>query len=398
MVNDLVSVVIPVYNRQDTINRAIDSVLSQTYSNVEVIVVDDGSTDKTVSIVKGYDDCRIKLICQKERGGANKARNVGIASAKGAYIAFQDSDDEWLPDKLSIQIEKMESQGYAACYSPYNLYEDGIMRIEPFYYNNIDKYQTNLRHTLMVHNAVGTPTLVINREVLDLVGDKYFDECMPRLQDYDFVIRIAKCVEIGYINRPLTNRYRTPNSITTDKQALYRAISLLIKKHSDFLDIKQFLKNFIVSNNIMFDADDVLIEGLDIIQEALDDTIYKDIHVKDMVIGYAAKQAKDQRCIEQIQNDYYLSKLRDKNFSIYGAGKVGQELYYKLKMRGLRPKCFIVTACEHRDYIDGIPVIAIDEHHDKEEMILIGISKEKQAELMKNLIERDYREFCVCSL
>ncbi len=111
MMQRLVSVVIPVYNRENTINRAIDSALSQTYSNVEVIVVDDGSTDKTVSIVKEYDDCRIKLICQKERGGANKARNVGIANSQGEYIAFQDSDDEWLPDKLRSQIEAMQSHG-----------------------------------------------------------------------------------------------------------------------------------------------------------------------------------------------------------------------------------------------------------------------------------------------
>lgn len=398
MVEGIVSVVIPVYNRESTIKRAIDSVLCQTYSNIEVIIVDDGSTDNTVKIISEYDDERIRLICQKKRCGANKARNVGIANSQGEYIAFQDSDDEWLPDKLHIQIEQMETQDYMACYSAYNLYENGIMHTVPFYYSDIDKYQINLRKTLMKHNAVGIPTLVIRREVLNLIGNKYFDECIPRLQDYDFVIRITKCIEMGYVNKPLVNAYRTPNSISTDKKALYKAISWLIRKHRDFLDIKPFLETFIASNDIMFDADDILIEGLDMIQEALDDTEYKDIRVKDMVIGYAAKQAKDQRCIEQIQNDYYLSKLRDKNFSIYGAGKVGQELYYKLKMRGLRPKCFIVTACEHRDYIDGIPVIAIDEHHDKEEMILIGISKEKQAELMKNLIERDYREFCVCSL
>lgn len=397
MEDALVSVIMPVYNRVDTIKRAVDSVLSQTYSNIELIVVDDGSTDNTLSIIQSYADDRIRVLCQ-EHGGANKARNYGIVNAKGDYIAFQDSDDEWLPDKLRIQIEQMETQGYMACYSAYNLCENGVILTVPFYYSNIDKYQTNLRKTLMKHNAIGTPTLVIRREVLKLIGDEYFDERMPRLQDYDFVIRVAKCVEIGYVSRPLVNAFKTSNSISADRIALYKAISYLIIKHRDFLDVRQFLEIFIASNDIMLDVDSVLIDGLDMIQKALDKTVRKSINVKDMLIAYAAKQAKSQKDIEQIQNEHCLGKLSDKRFAIYGAGKVGQELYYRLKARGLHPECFLVTTSEKREYIDGIPVISIDENNNKEDMVIIGISKEHQAELMQNLIHQNYKEFCVCPL
>lgn len=397
MTETLVSVIMPTYNRENTIRRAIDSVLCQTYANLELIIVDDGSTDMTLKIIHSYTDRRIRFIRQ-EHGGANKARNRGIANAKGGYIAFQDSDDEWLPDKLSIQIEQMETQGYMASYSAYNFNENGIISTVPFYYKNIDKYQTNLRKTLMRHNAIGMPTFIIRREVLNLVGEKYFDENMPRLQDYDFVIRVSKCVEIGYVNRPLVNAYRTSNSISTNRIALYKAISYLIKKHRDFLDVKQFLGTFIASNEIMLDENSVLIEGLNMIQEALTVANYKDINIKDLVVEYVAKQAKNQKWIEQVQNDHYIDKLIDKGFSIYGAGKVGQELYYKLKAKSLRPKCFLVTDCEKKEYIDGIPILSIDEYNDKENMVLIGISKEHQAELMKNLMDRSYREFCVCTL
>lgn len=398
MIEGLVSVVIPVHNRENTIKRAIGSVLCQTYSNLEVIIVDDASTDNTIKIINEYNDNRIKLVCQNERGGANKARNIGIAKSEGEYIAFQDSDDEWLPDKLCIQIEQMKTQGYMACYSAYNLYENEIVRTVPFYNDNTDKYQTNLKQTLMKHNAIGTPTLIIKREVLHLIGDKYFDEYIPRLQDYDFVIRIAKCVEIGYVSRPIVNIYRTPSSISTDRKALYEAIARLIKKHSDFLDINDFLETFISSNDIIFDTEEILTEGLSMIQEALNIVGITGLNIRDMVIGYDAKQAKKQRDIERVQSDYYLGKLSDKHFSIYGAGKIGQELYCKLKARGLYPKCFLVTSCEKREYIEEIPILSIDEHNDKEDMVLIGISKEHQAELMKNLIDRNYKEFCVCSL
>ena len=118
------------------------------------------------------------------------------------------------------------------------------------------------------------------------------------------------------------NAYRTPNSISTDQKALYKAIARLIKKHWDFLDIRQFLEIFIASNEIMLDTDSVLTEGLNIIQKALDYVGYKEFNVKDLVIEYAVKQTKSQRNIEQIQNDYYFGKLSDRCFAIYGAGKV----------------------------------------------------------------------------
>ena len=105
----LVSVVIPVYNREDTIQRAVDSVLNQTYSNIEVLVVDDGSKDNSLEMLKKYhNDNRVKIFCQEFNQGANAARNRGIREAKGEYIAFHDSDDEWLPDKLEKQIKRME--------------------------------------------------------------------------------------------------------------------------------------------------------------------------------------------------------------------------------------------------------------------------------------------------
>ena len=96
----LVSVIIPLYNREKTIQRAVDSVLNQIYTNIEVIVVDDGSTDDSVKMLHKYGgDERVKVFCQPQNKGANAARNRGIREARGEYIAFHDSDDAWLPDR-----------------------------------------------------------------------------------------------------------------------------------------------------------------------------------------------------------------------------------------------------------------------------------------------------------
>ena len=98
----LFSVIIPLYNKQDYITRTINSVLNQTYQNFEIIVVDDGSTDKSLSVVKTIKDKRIKVFSQKNLGVSN-ARNKGIKQSKGNYIAFLDADDEFLPRYLDLR-------------------------------------------------------------------------------------------------------------------------------------------------------------------------------------------------------------------------------------------------------------------------------------------------------
>ena len=143
----LVSVVIPVYNRMDTIERSINSVLNQTYKNIEIIVIDDGSIDDTLKIIEHLSISDIKVLKQNH-GGANAARNLGISAAKGEFIAFQDSDDEWLPDKLEKQITYMLEGGYEACYCPFFLYEKKSNGVFFPDYQNKQKYEEDLLEVL----------------------------------------------------------------------------------------------------------------------------------------------------------------------------------------------------------------------------------------------------------
>lgn len=388
----MVSVIIPAYNREDTIDRSIRSVLAQTYDNLEVIVVDDCSTDATRRVVDSVGDRRIHLICHDKNKGANAARNRGIVESKGEYIAFQDSDDEWLPEKLEMQIKLMEEHGYLACYCPYNLYENDAVCVVPFDYSNMNKYQTDLCRTLARYNVVSTQTLMIKRSVLDMLGSEYFDEQMPRWQDYEFVIRVARYVEIGYVDKPLVNVYRSIVSISSDKKALYAAVALLIRKHADFLEIEQFLEKFINDYDVMTDTGENIINGLNLIQAALDDSGLGDsVNVKDLLITSIAHEVVNHKIIEQKECSYRIGVLRNQEFIIYGAGKVGQEVYQRLKGKGLYPKCFIVTSCEKREYIDGIPVISINENSDREDIVIIAISREHQDELRGNLIDYGYK-------
>lgn len=111
--NPKVSVIIPTYNRAHLIGRAIKSVLNQTYKDFEIIIVDDGSTDKTEEVVKDFKDERVRYIRREKNKGGSAARNTGIKAARGEYIAFQDSDDEWLPEKLEKQMKAFEAMAMA---------------------------------------------------------------------------------------------------------------------------------------------------------------------------------------------------------------------------------------------------------------------------------------------
>ena len=108
-----VSVILPVYNREKSLEYAMRSVLDQSYKDLELIVVDDASTIDLQPIVESFDDPRVKYIRQEENGGASVARNTGLAAAEGKYIAFQDSDDLWLPNKLQMQLDLLDSLGPA---------------------------------------------------------------------------------------------------------------------------------------------------------------------------------------------------------------------------------------------------------------------------------------------
>ena len=231
----LVSVVLPVYNREDTIARAINSVLNQSYTNVELIIVDDCSTDHSLRVAHEFQDDRVNVIALQQNVGANSARNKGAMEAQGQYIAFQDSDDEWFRDKLETQIRDMVDRKLTASFCAHYLIDGVGSTIIPKDYTDQEKYEAGLINVLVTRNVISTQTLVVRRDAFMAVGG--FDEDMPRLQDYEFAIRLVQKEQIGYIARPLVSVYRTNESISTNMEALGKAVALLLVKHGAFLNL-----------------------------------------------------------------------------------------------------------------------------------------------------------------
>ncbi|WP_195695127.1 glycosyltransferase family 2 protein [Priestia megaterium] len=187
----LVSIVIPTYNRGDTLVKTINSVFSQSYTNYEVIIVDDASTDKTEKIVREIKDPRLKYIKLNQNSKGTRPRNVGIQSSSGDYIALLDSDDEWLPEKLEKQI---------GCVINSKLPINNIMCFTGVIIKNenseksrrnslIDKDKDIMEYIFIDGNVVQTSTFLISST---LAKNTLFDPTIKKHQDWDFCLRLRE--------------------------------------------------------------------------------------------------------------------------------------------------------------------------------------------------------------
>jgi glycosyltransferase involved in cell wall biosynthesis len=239
--NPKVSVVIPTYNRAHLICRSIQSVLDQTYQNLEIIVVDDGSTDNTEEIVINFKDERIRYIKHSENKGASAARNTGIKVSRGEYIAFQDSDDEWFSEKLEKQISAFynSSPEVGVVYSGFYRVEANKKIYIPSD-DHVAQKKGNIYNELLKGNFVGTPAVLIKKECFENV--KYFDENIPALEDWELWIEISKYYKFEYINIPLVYSYSTPNSVNLNQKNILKAYEIILKNHlNDFGNNKKIL-------------------------------------------------------------------------------------------------------------------------------------------------------------
>lgn len=182
-----VSVVIPAYNRAGTLGRAIDSVRGQEVADWELIVVDDGSGDGTATVAEAYGDARIRLVRHPANRGAAAARNTGIAAARGRYVAFLDSDDEWCPGKLAAQLAVLESEGVPDILCTGFILRrngsDGASERFPRPHADKDWFAAMLDGC---HVSPGS-TLIARRAVFAEVGP--LDETLRRLEDWDWLLR-----------------------------------------------------------------------------------------------------------------------------------------------------------------------------------------------------------------
>ena len=230
-----ISVILPVHNRADVLPRAIQSVLDQELRDFELIVIDDGSTDASAKVAKSFGDDRIQLLRLGRNRGGNVARNEGIRAAKAQLIAFLDSDDRYLPNKLAWVVKEFERR------PKLDLLVDSFIKVQPpgsrkaevVRRNPVIEDREQFRTALFTRQLwKATPSITVRREIALEAG--LFDETLRRLQDFDFLIRVSELANCASTDQVLWVKYWDADAISAQDNMIPANVEL-VRRHPEYL-------------------------------------------------------------------------------------------------------------------------------------------------------------------
>jgi glycosyltransferase involved in cell wall biosynthesis len=229
MENPKVSVIMPAYNAGQYIRESLDSIFAQTYKNYEVIVVDDGSTDNTQTILKEYPEVRCFYT---NRSGPAAARNLGIRNCDGEFIAFLDSDDIWRSEKLAKQVKVMIDDPDTALVFTENSFFNQAGVIPGFLGKKQRLMEGDIVQNIFWKSGVGTPTVMVRRSVFDKVG--YFEEGLICAEDDNMWMRIANQMKVSLLDEQLVLVRVRDNSLSQTRGNIFSGV----KAHLALLESK----------------------------------------------------------------------------------------------------------------------------------------------------------------
>lgn len=224
----IVSVILTTYQREAALPRAVESVLSQTMADFELLVIDDEPSSAVAELVGSYGDPRVRYLANHDGQGVSSARNAGIRASTAANLAFLDDDDVYLPHKLERQIALLERSGPAvgvvSCFEEVKR-RDGSSVVRPIILDG-DVHRRLLREDLLRIQA-----LLVRRECLSRVG--MFDERLLVHEDYDMSLRLARTTHFATVEDPLVAIIGTPGSLSTDPRKRIAALDVLFSSHPE---------------------------------------------------------------------------------------------------------------------------------------------------------------------
>ncbi len=366
----LVSVIIPVYNRMDTIIGTVDSVLNQSYKNIEIIIIDDGSTDDTLKVLERIQNEKIQILKQNHRG-ANAARNLGVKKAKGEYIALIDSADKWAIKKIERQVECMQEnpkRDIVFCVEKMN-FTDGTSVFPSISQQKLLE-QGRLKEVLAKGNCIDTPTIICKQTCFEIVG--LFDEVLPRCQEYEWVLRAIQKCSIYFLNECLVESNIRKDSISLDSSKLLHAIPQIYNKHRSYfvqygteLDFLMMPVWELYKAENDFSDYETYFELLDKYVDVQWESKVKEVHMTTLKFIFS-ENIKRQYKIQNMQEEYDIKRLLEKKikFSIFGAGQIAKMFYAYLQKRGMEKfvEQIIVTSLqENLSFKEEVPMVELRE-------------------------------------
>jgi glycosyltransferase involved in cell wall biosynthesis len=232
----LVSVILPTHNRPQSVVRAAASVLDQSFRELELIVVDDGSAVPAEQALSQINDGRMRILRSDMPLGPARARNLGLEVATGGWIAFQDDDDEWLAGKVEQQaaVADRSDDAVGVVYCPFwTEFRDGRRAIGG---RRAERLSGDLHLELLRGNFVALPAVLVRREAIEQVGR--FDPALPCFEDWELFIRLAARFRFERISEPLVVAHDTPQSINKSSSTLRAAaLERILEKHADAIEL-----------------------------------------------------------------------------------------------------------------------------------------------------------------
>ncbi len=383
----MISIIMPTYNRGYIIKKSIESVLSQSYTDFELIIIDDGSTDNTEHVVGAFCDARIVYIRNNKNNGACYARNIGLSKSKGEFIAFLDSDNIWDKNYLFNRIAKMKN-GIGFIWGPILLNDFEGQHIIP-HLSQIETIKKSSRKEIIrmmtYGNIIDTNTVVAKKEYL--LKENGFDEKLKRQQDWDYFFRIIQNdeYEILFDDEILVENFLQEDSIGTDKnlgnyweavRSFILKYKKLITKDSDLLDV---YKSFCLSRSVRNEKDLAFLNDLN--TEEICELVYALSRQYTEIIGIYSKNCKLVNILNTwlIMNlkelspvSKYMAKRKAKNVAVYGAGKIGTTLITEIK----REKIDLVAIIDKNrsgEVIEGYSIISPEEYDDAADLVIISV-------------------------
>lgn len=288
--NELISVIIPTYNRVGLLGRSIQSVLTQTYTNLELLIIDDCSRDNTGEFVKSLSDERIRYYRNDHNMGLSRTKNVGVSLAKGELLAFQDDDDEWLPDKLMRLMEVWKKEGNEETGMIYHeMQEQGASSYIPSRDIPLEWKSTEIFRHMLLYPMIGATASLIRKSCLDELGG--FNEKLGSIEDYEFYLRMAKKYKILFVGEPLMIIYDTPGSVNKRfKSKIDTELHILDTMYDSLCqyNILQEKVNLIRQQAENYDCEDYFYEQvLKLCEQIGEDT--KQLRIKECVSNAAKK-------------------------------------------------------------------------------------------------------------
>jgi glycosyltransferase involved in cell wall biosynthesis len=236
MSNPIVSVILPVYNRPGHLRSAIDSVFAQTFADWELVIADDGSNDAaTLVILSRLTDSRVKVLHLPRSGSPSISRNQALRAAVGEYVAFLDSDDLWVPNKLSLQLEALSAR--PECGWSYTAYSQIDKEGQPMISKGIQKWipydEAMTDRLLRIEALISTPSVMMRRNLAESLGG--FDAELRYCEDYDLWIRAAERTPVVLLDLPLVQIRVHTDNYSSDRLGVHRSWVQLYQKHENGL-------------------------------------------------------------------------------------------------------------------------------------------------------------------